>query len=198
MVDGLLQGDRTFQELAETAGLAGNLAAHHLRVLEDAGLVERRVSDGDHRRRYLSLRHELIDGLVPRPPIVSSSVLFVCTHNSARSQFAAALWGLQTGRHAVSAGTHPAARVHPRAVRAAQQFGIDLSGATPQGYAAISATPDLVISVCDRAHEADLPFQVPTVHWSVPDPVATGTPAAFRAAFTDIASRIDRLGAALD
>src|SRR5688572_30294807 len=144
MVDALVLSDRTFQELMDVAGLPGNLAAHHVGVLETAGLVERRVSDGDHRRRYISLRPERLEGLVPVMPVASGLILFVCTHNSARSQFAAALWRSRTGGEADSAGTHPAARVDPRAVEVASDWGLDLRRAKPKGYGALTSAPDLV------------------------------------------------------
>ena len=47
-----------FAELSDLVGMRGNLLAHHLDVLEDAGLIEGRPSEGDHRRRYVSLRWE--------------------------------------------------------------------------------------------------------------------------------------------
>ena len=197
MVDALSLGDRTFQELAQGSGLPGNLAAHHLDVLEAAGLIERRVSDGDRRRRYISLRAGRLEGLLALPPVTVGPVLFVCTHNSARSPFAAARWQQRTGRPAESAGTEPAAAVHPKAVTAARAFGLDLRRAVPKGYEAVERSPDLVISVCDRAHEAGLPFAVPSVHWSIPDPVLrrdASTP--FASAFASIALRIDQLAAA--
>lgn len=193
IVDLLRLGDRTFQELAEGVGLRGNLAAHHLEVLEAAGLIERRVSEGDHRRRYIRLRHERLGELALEPPLAPAFVLFVCTHNSARSQFAAARWQQRTGLEADSAGTEPAVSVHPGAVEAAREYGLDLRDAIPKGYEAIGRTPDLVITVCDRAHEASLPFTAPSAHWSVPDPVPAGSPRAFRSAFASIAERIDQL-----
>ncbi len=196
VVDELLLGDRTFRELADAAGLPTNAAAHHLGVLEAVGLIERRVSEGDHRRRYVTLRRDRLDGVVVAPAIAPELVLFVCTHNSARSQFAAALWRDRTGRAAESAGNEPAERVHPLAVRAAAEFGLDISGATPKGYDAIAMQPDLVVSVCDRAHEAGPPFAARLLHWSVPDPVPVGTAAAFRSAFSTLADRVDRLAAA--
>jgi protein-tyrosine-phosphatase len=123
-------------------------------------------------------------------------VLFVCTHNSARSQFAAALWRDRTGRASDSAGSEPAARIDPLAVRAGPEFGIDLSGARPKGYDAVAQRPDLVVSVCDRAHEAGPPFEARLLHWSVPDPVLVGTPEAFRSAFSTLAHRVVRLAVA--
>lgn len=196
VVDELLLGDRTFRELATAVALPTNAAAHHLAVLEAAGLIERRVSEGDHRRRYLTVRRDRLDGIATAPKITPGLVLFVCTHNSARSQFAAALWRDRTGRAADSAGSEPAERINPLAVRAAADFGLDISGATPKGYDAIAIQPDLVVSVCDRAHEAGPPFEARLLHWSVPDPVVVGTAAAFRSAFGTLADRVDRLAAA--
>ena len=107
IVDELRTSDRTFQELATLVGLPGNAAAHHLLVLESAGLIERRVSEGDRRRRYLSLRHNVLTELEPRVEQLPTTVLFVCTHNSARSQFAAALWSYRAIGRSESAGTEP-------------------------------------------------------------------------------------------
>lgn len=198
ILDALVLGDRTFQELMGVGGLPGNLAAHHLAVLEAAGLIERRVSDGDHRRRYISLRPERLDGLMPVSPVTARAILFVCTHNSARSQFAAALWRLRTGGDADSAGTEPAPRINPRAIEVADEWGLDLRAAVPKGYDRLIRDPDLVVSVCDRARESHPPSMAPALHWSVPDPVADGDLAAFRSSFASIAARIDRLALASD
>jgi protein-tyrosine-phosphatase/DNA-binding transcriptional ArsR family regulator len=197
MVDALALSDLTALEVADAAGVPMNLAAHHLGVLADAGLIGRRVSEGDRRRRYIVLRREALHGLLEQciEPIPSGLVLFVCTQNSARSQFAAALWRQQTGRAAASAGREPSPRVHPLAVQAAARVGVNLRGAVPRGYAAVAERPLLVVSVCDRAREAGLPFDAPAAHWSIPDPVAVGRPAAFTAAFAEIAARIDDLAA---
>ncbi len=197
MVDRLMLSDHTFHDLAGATGLAGNLAAHHLGVLESAGLIERRVSEGDRRRRYISLRRERLDGLDTPSPIAPKVVLFVCTHNSARSQFAAARWHQVTGLAAESAGTTPADRVHPGAVRAAAGFDVNLTGDRPKGFDAVTHDPDLIVSVCDRARESGLPFTSPSLHWSVPDPARAGTSAAFRTAFAEIVERIDRLADAI-
>ena len=197
MVDRLMLSDHTFRDLADVAGLPGNLAAHHLDVLESAGLIERRVSEGDRRRRYISLRRERLRGLVVMRQMAPKAVLFVCTHNSARSQFAAARWSQVTGLAAESAGTAPAFRVHPGAVRAATKFDVDLTGSRPKGYDAIAEAPDLVVSVCDRARESGLPFTTTSLHWSIPDPVRAGSQAAFRTAFDEIVERIDNLASAV-
>jgi ArsR family transcriptional regulator, arsenate/arsenite/antimonite-responsive transcriptional repressor / arsenate reductase (thioredoxin) len=193
IVDELTLGDRTVAELAETIGMKGNLLAHHLDVLAQAGVIERRISEGDHRRRYVSLSRAVIPALTGGEPVARGMVTFVCTHNSARSQFAAALWEDRTGLPAESAGSNPSLEVHPQAVRAAAEFGVDLAGTRPGGYERLSPDPDLLISVCDRARETGLPTARRHLHWSVPDPVPVGTPASFRAAFGEIAARIERL-----
>ena len=73
--------------------------------------------------------------------------MFVCTRNSARSQLAAALWEEMTEAPAVSAGTHPTARVHPGAVAAAKRVGLDLATAVPRTLPAAGKRPDLVVTV---------------------------------------------------
>lgn len=191
--------DRTSAELAELTSLPSNLLAFHLDVLADAGLVERRRSDGDRRRRYVRLRPDGLARLAPPPALPTLAVeelLFVCTRNSARSQFAAALWQARTGRPCSSAGSDPAPGVHPLAVMVAADHGLDLSEAKPSGYEAVRRRPGLVVSVCDRAHEAGIPFEARRVHWAVADP-ADRDRAAFEVAFLEIAERIDHFAGRL-
>jgi protein-tyrosine-phosphatase len=197
IVDALTLGDRTPQELSELAEIPTNLMAHHLQVLEEAGLIDRHVSNGDKRRRYVVLKPERLSQIVPNIAVPAGCVLFVCTHNSARSQFAAALWRARTGGQADCAGTDPAPRVDPIAIATAEHFGVDLSSAVPKGYDALDASPALVVFVCDRAREAGLSYDVPSLHWSVPDPAPDGRSAAFTESFADISSRIERLAVAL-
>ena len=116
--------------------------------------------------------------------------LFVCTHNSARSQLAAAIWQQRTGAPASSAGTHPAERVHPKAVRAASRAGLDLSGARPSMLAGEDGSAELVVTVCDRAHE-ELAPPLTWLHWSTPDPVAAGSAAAFDSTVVHLTERIE-------
>ena len=193
IVDRLSLGDMTVAELAAVTEMKGNLLAHHLDVLDDAGLIERRVSEGDHRRRYVSLRWDRLPTGSPLPIQGEGHVVFVCTHNSARSQFAAALWNQRTGSPTSSAGSHPSAEVHPKAVLVAGEYGIDLSHAHPGGYDLLPDSPDLVVSVCDRARETGVPDGGAHLHWSVRDPVPLGTVAAFRDSFAEIAGRIENL-----
>ena len=197
MIDALALGDLTAREVADAAGIEMNLASFHLRTLEAVGLVERRVSEGDHRRRYVVLRREVLRDLIPvvTAAMPVGDVLFVCTHNSARSQFAAGLWRMRTGAAATSAGSEPSARVHPQAVRAAARRGVDLRDAVPRGYDQVHSEPVFVVSVCDRAREAGIPFAAPVLHWSVPDPVGAGGARAFTSAFAEISDRIEWLAA---
>lgn len=191
IVDALSVSDRTPSELSERFRLAGNLLAHHLDALARVGLVERFVSSGDRRRRYVRLDRGPLSMLGLPAVSAPSTVLFVCTHNSARSQLAAALWRDRIGTPATSAGTHPAEQVHPGAVAAARRVGLDLSGARPH----LLDANDLyvqIVTVCDRAHEELEPDEA-WWHWSIPDPVDIGTAAAFDAVVADIETRLSSL-----
>lgn len=198
IVDALELSDLSPGDLRAMTGLPGNLLAFHLGVLEQAGLIERRRSQGDARRRYVALRAaglaRLHDPVALDAP--ARDVLFVCTANSARSQLAAHLWQARTGLAALSAGTDPAPRVHPLAVEVAARGGLDLTAATPIGHHDLDVRPDLVVSVCDRANESDLAIAAPRLHWSVPDPVGGGVD-AFVAVFEELSARVDRLARAL-
>ena len=132
IVDDLAASDRSPKDLGERHGLPTNLLAHHLDVLDSAGLIVRFASAGDKRRRYVRLVREPLAalGVATRRP--TGRVLFLCSHNSARSQLAAALWTARTGETAQSAGTHPAATVHPGAMAAARRAGLDLGDAVPR------------------------------------------------------------------
>jgi protein-tyrosine-phosphatase len=188
IVEDLTVSDRSPTELAARFSVPNNLLAHHLDVLEDVGLIERFVSAGDRRRRYVRLvRAPLTElGVAAEPP--AGQVVFVCSHNSARSQLAAALWTARTGGTATSAGTHPADRVHPEAVAAGSRAGLDLSRATPRMFEA-AGSAELVVTVCDQAHE-ELDPDPTWWHWSLPDPVADGRGTAFDAVITELDDRI--------
>ena len=192
IVDELAASDRAPVELRRLIGIESNLLAHHLDVLEEVGMINRSRSSGDGRRRYVHLLRESFLGLVPGRRLAPGRALFVCTRNSARSQLAAALWQEMTRSPAVSAGTHPAARVHPGAVAAAKRAGLDLTTAAPQTLAAVRRVPDLVVTVCDQAHE-ELEPDDSWLHWSIPDPVTAGSRRAFDATVTELRIRIAAL-----
>lgn len=131
-------------------------------------------------------------------------VLFLCTHNSSRSQMAEGLLRARGGmRYTVfSTGTHPRT-VHPRTVQAMAELGIDISeqaGHRAKGMEEfVNAPPmDLVVTVCDEAAEECpyFPHASHQEHWGFPDPSrATGTEeerlAVFRQVCDAIAERID-------
>jgi protein-tyrosine-phosphatase/DNA-binding HxlR family transcriptional regulator len=192
IVDELAASDRAPIELRRRFGIESNLLAHHLDVLEDVGLIVRSRSSGDGRRRYVHLVHTALDVLGPRTRLGVGPALFVCSRNSARSQLAAALWRSITAQPAESAGTHPAARVHPGAVAAARRASLDLGQPVPRRLDDVGALPGLVVTVCDQAHE-ELGSPATWLHWSVPDPVAHGSPRAFDAAVVELRDRIDAL-----
>ena len=192
IVDELVGSDRSPFELGQLAGVGSNLLAHHLDVLESVGLITRSRSSGDGRRRYVHLRRDALAAMTVGRRIARQPVLFVCTHNSARSQLASALWGRFTALPAESAGTHPAARVHPGAVAAARRAGVDLTGSRPRLIDDTMVGDRLVVTVCDRAHE-ELDPAPSWLHWSVADPVAAPSKAAFDATVADLSERIASL-----
>ena len=102
-------------------------------------------------------------------------VLILCTGNSCRSQMAEGWVNHELGEswEARSAGTKPAAAVHPLAVRVMAEVGIDISGGRPQQVNAyLHDSWDLVVTVCDSAREACPVFPRPAeiIHISFPDP----------------------------
>jgi protein-tyrosine-phosphatase len=191
IVDTLGDGDASPSDLAAVLGMPSNLVAHHLRVLEQAGLVARRPSEGDRRRSYLRLIPGTLDSLSSLPVRTARRVLFVCTANSARSHLAAALWRRASDVPAASAGTHPAAAVEPGAIAAARRHHLPLRRLRPRHIIDVRQDGDLVITVCDLARE-ELGRQA-AVHWSVPDPVPAGDPGSFDAALVDLSRRIEHL-----
>jgi len=198
IVDTLTLGDASPGEIGADLGMPTNLIAHHVKVLQGAGLVVRTRSEGDRRRTYLRLDPAVLASLTPPSLQAGERVVFVCTHNSARSQLAAALWRDRVGGQAASAGTRPAARVHPRAVKVAHRHGLALDPAGTAHVADVVRDGDLVISVCDNAHEDLAGPARPRLHWSIPDPVRVGTDEAFEAAYTDVEDRITRLAPAVE
>jgi protein-tyrosine-phosphatase len=204
IVDRLAPGDASPGELAEAVGSGSNLLAHHLNVLEEAGVIRRVRSEGDRRRSYVQLRLDdpiiwatARSGLTDRLPAGGvPRVLFVCTANSARSQLATARWNAISPVPAASAGTHPAVRVHPKAAATGRRHGLRLSRVKPVAFGQVVRDGDLVVAVCDKVHEELDPGQK-RLHWSIPDPVRLDTDEAFETAYADITGRVERLAAAI-
>jgi ArsR family transcriptional regulator, arsenate/arsenite/antimonite-responsive transcriptional repressor / arsenate reductase (thioredoxin) len=191
ITDTLLDGDASPSELATMLAIPSNLLAHHVHVLEQAGVITRRRSEGDRRRTYLQLIPGALDLLAAPLARAAPRVLFVCTANSARSHLAAALWRQASGVPAVSAGTRPAAAIDPGAIAAAGRHRLPLPRLRPRHISEVRHDGDLVITVCDLAHE-ELSGAA-AVHWSIPDPVPAGDPASFDAALAQLADRVRRL-----
>jgi arsenate reductase len=123
------------------------------------------------------------------------NVLFLCTHNSARSVIAEAVMNeLGKGRFkAYSAGSMPSGRVNPYAIDMLSKLGYDVSGVRSKSWDEFAGPDapkmDFVFTVCDDAANETCPYwpgQPMTAHWGLPDPSRTeGSEAEIRAAFAD-------------
>ncbi|HVM62570.1 MAG TPA: arsenate reductase ArsC [Verrucomicrobiae bacterium] len=129
-------------------------------------------------------------------------VLFLCTGNSCRSQMAEGLLRtLGDGRFdAASAGARPSGNVHPLAIRAMREIGIDISRQTSKPLDGFDGQKfDYLITVCDSAREACPAHAGATrqLHWSFDDPAQVrGSDeqklAVFRRVRNEIRQRIER------
>lgn len=196
IVDRLLLGDASPSALAAGLGIGSNLLAHHLGVLQAVRLIDRSQSQGDRRRTYVRLTPQPLVELIPAVAASARRVLFVCTRNSARSQLAAAAWRRRSTIPSASAGTLPAARVHPQAISAGSRRGLRLGQARTAHISDVLTRDDLVVVVCDNAYEELEGHQSINLHWSLPDPVRVGTDDAFDRVIDDIEERVSRLAAA--
>jgi protein-tyrosine-phosphatase/DNA-binding transcriptional ArsR family regulator len=215
------RSDRRVNELVQLVGKPQNVVSYHLSECRDAGIVTARRSSADGRdvyyradlQRCRELLAEAASALHPAltlaPPAAASRrarqrLLFVCTGNSARSQMAEAF----VRHHSVgavvahSAGSHPKP-LHPLAVRAMAEHGIDISAQKPKPLSRFSRSRfDRVITLCDKVREVcpEFPGSPRVAHWSVPDPsTTTATGRANYAAFRDVAAEIeDRVATLLD
>jgi len=133
--------------------------------------------------------------------VTRKRVLFLCTGNAARSQMAE---GLARAFHddkidVVSAGSRPAGFVHPNAIRALAEIGIDISNAESKAADLFSADAfDIVVTVCDSAAKdcPSWPGAKRIEHWSIEDPSWIGYE-AFVTTRDDLARRIEELVATL-
>jgi len=217
----LAEGDLRTGELVARTGQAPSLVSYHLGRLRDAGLVSARRSTADGRDSYHALDLDALGqavaglaarihpgllneaarsvegppgpGSVPRDPV---QVLFICTGNSARSPMAAGwLNHLGGGRvTARSAGIAPVP-LHPLAVTAMAEHGVDIAGHRPTRLNAFAGQAfTRVITLCDRAREncGELPAAAAAVHWSIPNPAHAHPPDldAFRATARELKARV--------
>lgn len=188
--------DRRVGELTELCGKPQNLVSYHLGELRRGGLVSSRRSSADGRDTYYqvdvarcsellcaagaALQPGLRFGPLPADQAIirgrAPLVLFLCTGNSARSHMAKAMLRVRSGGalEARSAGSDPKT-LHPYAVRAMAERGIDISGRLPKHMTRFARTRfDRVITLCDKVREVcpEFPGQPATAHWSMPDPGA--------------------------
>ena len=129
------------------------------------------------------------------------NVLFLCTGNSCRSILAEATFNhlAPDGWRAMSAGSKPTGKVHPRSLALLEREGIAIDGYHSKSWDALPVTPDIVITVCSSAAGETCPAYLGPVlrtHWGVDDPAhATGTDleidAAFMAAYRTLRRRIE-------
>jgi len=208
----LARGDRRVRELVSLVGQPQNLVSYHLRKLRADDLVAARRSAFDARDAYyhldlancadalaaagLALHPGLRLAPVPAAaPVRRSRVLFLCTGNSARSPAAEALLRRRAPRVEVaSAGSHPKP-LHPNTVRVLRNYGIELAARPPQHLGVFEGQRfDHVITLCDRVREVCPEFggDAEQVHWSIPDPAASGGPGQ------DIYPAFERMAAELD
>lgn len=217
----LAQSDRRVGELCSLLELPQNLVSYHLGRLRAERVVSSRRSSADGRDSYYMLdlgqcSELLADAgatlhpglrLAPAPTRFEERspggrrgrVLFLCTGNSARSQIAQALVEhLADGAIlARSAGSHPKP-LHPNAVRAMRERGIDIEGRRSKHVSDFAGQRfDYVVSLCDRVREVypEFPGHPDLVHWSVPDPAREGnsdekTYPAFQRTAAELATRI--------
>jgi arsenate reductase len=130
-------------------------------------------------------------------------VLFLCTGNAARSQMAEGLANAFHGdvMEAVSAGSRPAGWVHPLAIKAMAEIGVDISGAQSKSAEPFLNQPfDVVVTVCDSAAKdcPNWPGAKRIEHWPIVDPsYGPDDPATrydrFVATRNELAQRIDQL-----
>ena len=117
------------------------------------------------------------------------NVLFLCTGNSCRSILAEATFNhlAPPGWRALSAGSQPTGRVHPRSLALLAREGISTEGYYSKSWDDLPVTPDLVITVCSSAAGETCPAYLGPVlraHWGVEDPaLVTGSEAEIDAAF---------------
>lgn len=208
IVTTLAQSDRSVQEIIQILNEPQNVVSYHLRQLREHHLVKERRSAADERSLYYSLDLEtlralyLSAGAVLHPSLGSLEVpsdpqqwpmperplrvLFLCTHNSARSLLAEALLRqMSKGRVDVaSAGTEPTG-IHPSTLQVLASLKIDQTHLRSKHIDELKSQHfDYVITVCDRVREAcpTWPGASECIHWSIPDPA--------HQAFADTASQL--------
>jgi len=216
----LAQSDQRAGEIGALIRLPPNAVSYHLKQLRAIGLLRDRRSSADARDVYYQLDigrlHALYaaagDALYPgmaasrqlaqphqqpdTPPKLSRPlrVLFLCTHNSARSQMAEAILRQMGGDHveAFSAGSLPT-EAHPEAIAALREVGIDTTGLSAKSMEQYIGEPlDYIITVCDRVRDIcpSFPGDPAQAHWSIADPAVVEDPERRAKAFREVLSEL--------
>jgi ArsR family transcriptional regulator, arsenate/arsenite/antimonite-responsive transcriptional repressor / arsenate reductase (thioredoxin) len=197
----LARTDLRVGELVAAIGVPQNTVSYHLKQLRALGLLRAHPSTADVRDVYYQLEWARLQALYHavgqtlHPGLVTEAapagrdrplrVLFLCTHNSARSQLAEALLRDLGGAQVQvwSAGRTPAAAVHPDVLALLAGWGVDTRGLVPMALKRFRARRfDYVITVCDRTRERcpTFPGEPVRIHWSCPDPAAIANAATRR------------------
>lgn len=200
LLTALAHSDHRVQELVDLVDRPMNLVSYHLKQLRDHHLVHERRSSADGRDVYYSLDLTQLETLYHQSgaqlhPVLScvttttgsdmsvgeapQRVLFLCTHNSARSQMAEGLLRHLSGGQiaAFSAGDQPAV-VHPLAIATMAAFGIDITGQRAKHLNEFRGDQfDLIVTVCDQVREQcpTFPGDPTKIHWSIADPLAANS-----------------------
>lgn len=214
----LAQSDHRAGEIASVVRLPANAVSYHLKQLRAIGLLHDRRSSADARDVYYQLDvdrlHALFaaagDALYPgmsaplgqpheqrdTAPKLSRPlrVLFLCTHNSARSQMAEAILRQMGGDQveAFSAGSLPT-EVHPEALATLREAGIDTAELTAKSLEQFIGEPlDYIITVCDRVRDIcpSFPGDPAQAHWSIADPAVVEDDEQRAKAFREVLSEL--------
>ena len=193
ITDTLSEGDASPSELAGMLAMPSNLLAHHLRVLQEAGLVSPAPVRGGP-PPYLPAAGPRRAGRPrrPRPGGAARGGCCSCAPPTPRAR----TWPPRCGGGPARSRPRRPARTRPaRSPRARstppQRHGLPLPAAHPRHISDVRHDGDLVVTVCDLAHE-EL-GGLAAVHWSVPDPVPAGDPGSFDAALAELSRRVGLL-----
>ena len=211
----LVLSDLRAGEIAERIQLPQNAVSYHLKQLRTVGLLRDRRSSADARDVYYSIDLERMQSLYRHAGEVLQAVplsdghersvapdgtrpirvLYLCTHNSARSQLAEALTRRYGGPDvaAFSAGDTPTA-IHPMTSALLAEWQIDPVGQASKSLDQFTGQSfDFVITVCDRVREycPTFPGAATQLHWSIPDPSAVVGEEERWAAFRAVRHEVD-------
>jgi len=200
-------------EIVEQVRVPQNAVSYHLKHLRALGLLRDRRSTADARDVYYSLDLDRLQALytaagdalhveaahpdsdaTANGPTTDADgplrVLFLCTHNSARSQLAEGIMRYLGGEgvEVHSAGSEPTA-VHPDALALLVEWGIDTTRHTSKSLDPFAGQAfDYIITVCDRVRDQCpvFPDDPVRIHWSFPDPALVADDEERRRAFCTV------------